>query len=328
MTAGQDPRCRICGSPAVIRRGQVEYLEGFPCRIVDCEACGCRSSEQTFSLHDRLHQLPAISYYAEYHSLLDETRACFERHDLPGLEAVLRRQPKYRFVIDRVQTLPRDARLLEWGCSRGYLTSLAILDGRDITGVDVSAEALHAARAAFGDHFVTPDSPTIAAGAPYDAIYHVGLIGCVPDPIGLTHRLLSLLKPGGRLWFNAPNRNALHRRGQLWLDSVPPPEVVTLFPPGFWSHRFRDVATVTEHVLPASAQESAIKTLHRWVGGPWRAPTPYRIDSDGAHTWQQPTPGPLMRACEAVLSKLSQTTGLRLGAWPLEFGLFVEMVGR
>ena len=45
----------------------------------------------------------------------------------------------------------------------------------------------------------------IRAEAPYDFIYHVGMIGCVSDPVKLTRELLALLKPGGILLFNAPN---------------------------------------------------------------------------------------------------------------------------
>jgi len=80
----------------------------------------------------------------------------------------------------------------------------------------------------------------------YDVIYHVGVIGCVADPIGLTTELLRMLRPGGKLLFNAPNRGGLHLNGQLWLDSAPPPDLVTLFPETFWKRRFSDVANVVE----------------------------------------------------------------------------------
>ena len=53
---------------------------------------------------------------------------------------------------------------------------------------------------------------------PYDVIYHVGLIGCVADPIAFTRRLLAMLKPGGTLLFNAPNRDAFAWKGSCgWI---------------------------------------------------------------------------------------------------------------
>src|SRR5437660_518436 len=82
--------------------------------------------------------------------------------------------------------------------------------------------------------FECDDDRAMDAMAPYDVVYHVGTIGCVADPLGMTKRLLGLLKPGGRLLFNVPNRDGCYLRGQLWIDAAPPPDVVTLFPSGFW----------------------------------------------------------------------------------------------
>src|SRR5262249_35916678 len=138
----------------------------------------------------------------------DQAETCkrlFDRGDLAGLRAALSEGPKYRFVMDAIDREPADARILEIGSSRGHLTSYFILGGRKITGVDVSANAVAAASAAFGAYFVLVEDPLIDAQAPYDVVFHVGTIGCVADPIGMTKRLLDLIKPGGRLLFNAPN---------------------------------------------------------------------------------------------------------------------------
>ena len=318
------PACRVCRSSKVKVAGTVEYLAGFRCTIVDCDACGCRASHEAASVHASLHVTPAISYYASYLALFDECRALFARGDRAALERLLRQQPKYRFVLDRLAALPPGPSVLEWGCSRGYLTAASLLGGQQAIGVDVSADAVGAAREAFGDHFVTVDAPRIEASAPFDAIYHVGLIGCVPDPIGLTRRLLSMLKPGGTLFFNAPNRGALSQRGQLWLDSAPPPEVITLFPERFWRANFEG-ASATVVATAAAAPESTVKTLQRWLGPGWQPPVPQASDSASGHHWTQPRPNVLWRAIEAAAAKVSATTGLRLGNWPDPFGLYVVM---
>jgi len=49
---------------------------------------------------------------------------------------------------------------------------------------------------------------------------------------------LNLLKSGGRLRSIAPNRDGCSLQDQLWFESAPPPDVVTLFPPGFCRDRF------------------------------------------------------------------------------------------
>lgn len=317
--------CRICGAVAAHRVGSVEYLHGLPCEIFDCHSCGCRWTPPDAAVHSRLHATPAVSYYLEYRDLLDQCRRLAQEHDTEGVERLLRTQPKYRFVLDRLRECAPQGRVLEWGCSRGYLTAASILAGRQVLGVDVSPEAVAAARAAFGDHFVSADSPRIEKGAPYDAIYHVGLIGCVPDPVGLTRRLAGLLGPGGRLFFNAPNRGALFQRGQLWFDSAPPPELITLFPGGFFKRHCSDLGTVVETIATSSAQESTVKTLTRWAGPAWQPPEAHAIDSNRAHRWRQPRPPALWAAFEAAVAKIAAVTGLRVGRWPEEYGYFVEM---
>ena len=317
--------CRICGSQQLTLAGRVEYLQGFPHDVYDCGACGCRLTTHDATAHDALHTRPAIAYYAEYQELADRNRGWFRAGDAASLRAELSRSTKYRFIIERVSRQPQAARLLEVGCARGHLTAYFLLTGRPILGVDVSAEAIAPARAAFGDHFAVGLE---AAQPPYDVIYHVGLIGCVADPIALTRRLLAMLKPGGTLLFNAPNRDALRGDGQLWLDSAPPPDLVTLFPPGFWRSRFGDVAAVTEDIEMLDADASLALAARRLAGVRWQPPSVKPFDS-GAHAWPQPTGSPRVLLARAI-ARIGRTLGLT--SWsrsrPAEFGLLVSMSPR
>ena len=317
--------CRVCGSPSVTVAGRVEYLEGFPHIIQDCAACGCRFTTHDPAVHDRLHARPAIAYYDDYRVLAERCRGWFRTADAASLRAELSRSTKYRFIIEHVSRQPQSAQLLEIGCARGHLTSYFVLMGRPILGIDVSTEAVASARAAFGDHFA---EDLESARPPYDVIYHVGLIGCVADPIALTRRLLTMLKPGGMLLFNAPNRNALRSKGQLWLDSAPPPDLVTLFPPGFWQSRFGDAAIVAEQIEMLDADASMAAVARRLAGIRWMPPSPAPFDA-GAHAWPQPTGGVRVTLARAI-GKIART--LRLGTLaaprPTEFGLLVSMSPR
>ena len=251
-------------------------LSGCPTDL-DCDRCGCRWSRHDATLHATLHRTAAISYYADYRALLESCQRCFAAGDRAALDQVLNESPKYRFVADRLRQVADHARVLEWGCSRGYLTATSILAGRNVLGIDVSSDAVNAARAAFGDHFALTDSPRVEAQGRYNAIYHVGLIGCVEDPIGLTRRLLGLLAPGGRLFFNSPNRDALFQRDQLWFDSAPPPELITLFPEGFWQRQFGGSAMVTETVVPTSPAESTVRRSPAGAAPPGICPSHIRF---------------------------------------------------
>jgi SAM-dependent methyltransferase len=319
--------CRICGSTAITQRGDVEYLQGLRCVIYDCGGCGCRFTPHQSGVHDRMHQQPSISYYADYIALADRCAALFRAKDLDGIRSELSAAgAKYRFVIEHIDRAPQTAKLLEIGCARGHLTSYAILANRDVRGVDISPAAIGTAKALFGDHFAVAETTQASAGSPFDMIYHVGLIGCVADPIGLTRHLLGLLRPGGELIFNAPNREALQWRGQLWFDSAPPPELITLFPEGFWRRRFSDAAHVTEAIDHVDADASLRMAVRRLLGIRWQPPVAQPLTAH-ASRWSQPAAG-ARHLAERVISKAARAFGLSsvVTSRPSEYGMFVRMV--
>ena len=321
-------RCRICGAAGARQLGAVEYFKGFRWPVCDCDACGCRFTSHDPTIHDRLQRQPALSYYSEYHVLAERCRNLVAARDLAGLERLLGDSPKYRFVIDALSLLPPSASILEFGCSRGYLTAYSILAGRNITGVDVSPDAVTAARRSFGEFFAVVGTPAASARAPFDLIYHVGLIGCVADPLGLTRSLLAMLKPGGRLIFNAPNRDALRFSNQLWLDSAPPPDLVTLFPPGFWRTQCSALADVEESVGSIDARSSFAIAAQRALGVRWSPPAAQPMSVVG-HAWGQPGNGWRHLLARAITKTAVVAGATRLAApRPTEFGLFISMRAR
>lgn len=333
MTGGAAPvpcssRCRVCGSTSVAPAGVVEYFQGFPAEVADCASCGCRFTPHDSSVHEAFHRSGAISYYADYRDLAAETARLFAAGDRAGLRGYLSSvAEKYRFVLDLAGKLPTGAHCLEIGCSRGYLTSSLILDGKNVLGVDVSAEAVSAAQGHFGDHFALAGSERESSSGPYDFIYHVGVIGCVADPLALSRRLMEKLKPGGLLAFNAPNRDACVLRGQLWLDSAPPPDLVTLFPPGFWKRQFGDCARVEERVEHRSPEESFRLLLAKALGPRWRKPLAQPLAaSRERRVWMQ-SGGTGWSSVERVANKLARITSMNrlVGPVPSDFGLFVTL---
>lgn len=177
--------CRICGSEKITKRGEVEFYFGYAWPVYDCEDCGCRFTRHDDAVYELLYAEKS-SCYSRYRGQAEICKKLFDLRDKAELRAVLSEGSKYRFVINEIDREPADARILEFGSSSGHLTSHFILAGRDIIGVDTSPRAVEAASAAFGNRFVQAEDPLIAARAPYDLIFHVGTIGCVADPIGLT----------------------------------------------------------------------------------------------------------------------------------------------
>ena len=324
-------RCRICGSNEVSEAGEVEYYSGFAWPIFDCRACFCRFTKHDEAIYNWLHSTPR-SIYALYRELGENTRRLFEERDLAGLRQELSKTAKYKFVIDSVEPYPRNSRLLEIGCARGFLTSYFILAGYDIMGTDVSPAAIAGASQAFGNHFALADSTASQERAPYDFIYHVGTIGCVADPIGLTGQLLKLLKPGGQLLFNAPNADSCGLKGQLWIDAAPPPDVVTLFRPGFWRKHFSSTASVVEEVEVCPRDQGFSIALKKLFGRAWAKPTPFALDASasyykGGRSESGSPNGNLWHLLERTAGRVGRFTQLSRFApsQPTPFGLFVRM---
>lgn len=323
--------CHICGSDSVANLGDVEYYSGFAWFVYDCAACGCRFTQHDDSIYSWLHKQPD-SIYGLYRDLANAAKPLFEQRDLEGLKRQLSETSKYKFIIESVGRSAKNDRILEIGCSRGQLTAYFILAGYDILGVDVSTEAVADANRAFGNYFVTAGSSSISEKAPYDVIYHTGMIGCVADPIKTTSALLELLKPGGQLLFNAPNKNACALREQLWTDAAGPPDVVTLFRPGFWKQHFSQKAQVEEAIETFSPERSFAIQLRRVLGPRWRKPMPIALESSannyksqrqsdrwGDRAWD---------SFERASARVGRVTGLAklASGCPAPFGLFVTMI--
>ena len=326
-TINIDTRCRICQSPEIVKAGEVEFLFGFDWPIWDCRQCGCRFTRHQPDAYDKLHS-ESGSCYVRYRELATNCKRFFDDADLEALRRELSRTAKYRFVIDQLSGMDHTARILEIGCARGFLTSYFILGGWTTLGVDVSPDAIESARAMFGDHFVITGSSEMEARAPYDAIYHVGTIGCVGDPVGMIERLLGLLKPGGLLLFNSPNRDACRQRNQLWFESAPPPDLVSIFPPGFWVERFSKIANVREEVEMLDPENSLTIILRRMCRRSWRPPIPVGLgESARVSVAEDQISDKVWNVFERAIRKAACVTKLShlVPRQPTEYGLFVTM---
>jgi hypothetical protein len=159
-------------------------------------------------------------------------------------------------------------------------------------------------------------------------IYHVGTIGCVGDPVSMTSHLLNMLRRGGRLLFNAPNRDACALPGQLWFDSAPPPDVVTMYPPGFWRSHFGRRSKVEETIEYEPPIRNALIGLRILTRRRWRKPVPIALEYSNRSSAPVPLPGDEMwNNFERVVRRVGPWTGLLalVPPRPSEYGLFVEM---
>jgi len=103
-----------------------------------------------------------------------------------------------RLACDRI---PPGARVLELGCGAGIPMTLALADGRDVTGVDLSARQVELARANIPKAtFLQADMTTLAfEPSSFNAVVAFYSLTHVPrdDVPGLLRRVRDWLRPGG-----------------------------------------------------------------------------------------------------------------------------------
>lgn len=139
--------------------------------------------------------------------------------------------PGQRELIDthcRHMPKPRPgARLLDVGCGDGFFLEFARRAGWSVVGVDFDQEAVKAARSRAMDiHLGGVDA--IDSTERFDGITLGHVIEHVHDPIAVLKTCHHLLKPGGWLWLQTPNLDALGhvQYGPHWRGLEPPRHLV------------------------------------------------------------------------------------------------------
>jgi hypothetical protein len=158
------------------------------------------------------------------------------------------------------------------------------------------------------------------------------MIGCVEDPLEYTHRMLAAVRPGGVLLFNAPNVEACWMNSQLWLDSAPPPDLVTLYRKGFWVQRFSHIAEVEERVEVQPPEMALALQMKRWRHLRWKMPKPEplvgRLAPMSNDKSKHPALGRLLVSRASLnLRRFAALLGAAklIPYFPTDFGLFVRM---
>lgn len=105
-------------------------------------------------------------------------------------------------------------RVLDVGCGGGILSESMVLEGADVKGIDLSAEALGVADLHSLESGVNVSYEEISAEgladrepASFDVVTCMEMLEHVPDPARTVRACAKLVKPGGRVFFSTLNRN-------------------------------------------------------------------------------------------------------------------------
>jgi SAM-dependent methyltransferase len=138
---------------------------------------------------------------------------------LPVQRATLDRQ--YRHLPNR----PERGRVLDIGFGDAGFLENARAAGWAVVGTDLDPAVVRSARArGFDARLGTVDE----AHGPFDVITMSHVIEHLHDPVGVLHSCYELLSPGGMLWLETPNIDAVGRRKfrRHWRGLEPPRHLV------------------------------------------------------------------------------------------------------
>lgn len=218
-------RCLICNSENTHNVGPVNgYVEGDIFNVhecLDCNVSWVMPLKSNDSLYNSIYKnAQRVVGYSRYWQLAEQIA---NKED--PLKFIANQEDCYHAVIEVLkdeQKYNRDLRIIELGCGQGYLTYALSKAGFNITGVDLSQEAVDLATTRFGNRYFcgTINSFVSHANQLPTTVICTELIEHLEDPIGFVQTIIDFLGPGGKLVLTTPNK--IIGRKTYWDTDQPP----------------------------------------------------------------------------------------------------------
>ncbi len=120
-------------------------------------------------------------------------------------------------------------RILDIGCGTGVFLEVAMNQGWDVYGIEISTKAVEFAAEKVGSERVSKDLFSIdESKTSFDVVCMWAMIEHVPNPVDYFKKAFALLRPGGIFALSTVNTNALNRKmfNKKWRYFVPPEHLV------------------------------------------------------------------------------------------------------
>jgi SAM-dependent methyltransferase len=191
--------CNLCGA----NEADVVFEAGVAqaSRIVKCRQCGLMYASPRAKLpdQDEIREYdPEFTRKTREHSRDRYDKEEYQVRDYEDTRAYLRK------------AYPRRGRLLEIGCSMGFLLAKFREDGWEVEGIEPNRGFCEF----IGEHHGIKASPAILEESDvpansFDVVVMLHVIEHVPDPLGTLEGICRVLKPGGTLILETPRYDSL-----------------------------------------------------------------------------------------------------------------------
>ena len=208
------------------------YIEDSYFDIYKCNNCNTHfilTQEDLSEIYEKIYSVNSLPGYDRYFNYAQKIKDVED-----PLKYLAYEEATYFPVYDYLKN-KKKLKILEVGCGYGYLSYAIKKSGMDITGIDISGEAINYARSNFGNFYTQSNIENLdPAKNKYDVIIATELIEHLIDPNEFLKKCRELLKDEGVILLTTPDKD-YYPSNHIWNTDRPPVHITWLTHRAFYS---------------------------------------------------------------------------------------------
>lgn len=214
-------KCPICNALCKrVFKNFPGYLEGTYFDIFLCKICDSQfilSKNYNKKIYQSIYSHKETPGYRAYY----DYSVNIKKQNVPLLY-LSKKEPGYYPVWEFMnKNRKKSLKILEVGCSYGYLSYAIKKMGHDILGIDISEKAIEFARSNFGRYYKSTSMEKFNSSKKFDVIIAIEILEHLKDPKMFLRKCKKHLKKNGKIIIATPNKNS-RLKNPFWCSDLPP----------------------------------------------------------------------------------------------------------
>jgi 2-polyprenyl-3-methyl-5-hydroxy-6-metoxy-1,4-benzoquinol methylase len=216
-------KCKLCGNETTLMHPALPgYMEPLVFKIYHCNYCNTSFSDPLTTsgniyelIYKNKNKVPGYDRYWNY---ADKVK----NHKNP-LMFLTESEDTYWGIFDLIKQagINENHEILEIGSGLGYLTYSLKQAGFNITGIDISNEAVSNASKKYGNYYKVLDVLKNSEDKKYDVIIATELIEHLKDINLFFDSIYKILNKNGKIIITTPNKS-FFTKDWTWMTDLPP----------------------------------------------------------------------------------------------------------